>query len=232
MPSTYVRSASDEYRVLDEWDGGFGWQAHPEEFGARTSHAIDAADGVWLFDPLDTPEIDERIDALGEVAGVAVCSEYHARDADAFARRHDVPVTIPSWLSRIEDRIDTDTERTSGPVAGFELRRLRPLRAWRETIAYRADDETLYVPDFLSTHPKFTVGEERLGMPTFSRLSPPTDRLDCEPTRILLGHGEGLFEGAATALEETLSGARSRFPQALVRNLPGEIRAMAGALRD
>jgi hypothetical protein len=232
MPSPYERADSDGFRVVDEWDSGVGWQAHPEETGERTSHAVATEDGVWLFDPLDAPGIDERIADLGEVTGVLVCSDYHARDAAVFARRHGVPVTVPAWLSRIEARVDAPTERVRWSVAGFQLRRLRPLWAWRETVAYRERDGTLYVPDFLSTHAKFTAGTERLGMPTFSRLRPPRETLDCDPERILLGHGEGVFDDAAGVLESTLAGARDRFPQALVRNLPGEIRAMAGALRD
>lgn len=235
MPA-YDRTESDGFRELTAWEssvgGGFGWQAHPGEFGRRTSHAVETGEGVWLLDPLDAPGIEERIRELGEVVGVAVCSDYHARDADRFADRYDVPVAAPAWLSRVEARIEAPLQRVEGELAGFELRRLRPLRAWRETVLYRERDGTLYVPDFLSTHGKFTVGEERLGMPTFSRLSPPRETLDCAPERILCGHGEGVFGDATDALAGTLSGARRRFPRALVSNLPGELRAMSGALRD
>jgi len=234
--ATYDRSESDGFRELDRWDGtvggGFGWQAHPEEFGQRTSHAVAADSGVWLLDPLDAPGIDERIAKLGEVAGVAVCSDYHARDADVFARRYGVPVTVPSWLSRIESRVDAPVERVEGQLADFELRRLRPLYAWRETALFRERDGTLYVPDFLSAHAKFTVGEERLGMPTFSRLWPPREQFDCTPERILLGHGAGVFEDAGAVLAEAFAGARRRFPRALVSNLPGELRTMGAALWD
>jgi hypothetical protein len=231
MSVPYTRAASDGFRVVDDWDGGFGWQAHPDEPGERTSHAVAADEGVWLFDPLDAPGIDERIATLGDIAGVAVLADYHTRDAAALARRHDVPVTVPTWLSRVADRVDAPVDRVSGSVAGFELRRLRPLWAWRETVAYRERDGTLYVPDFLSTHAKFTAGDERLGLPTFSRLAPPRERLDCEPDRILLGHGTGIFTDATGTLRKTLRGARRRFPRALVWNLPGELRAMAGALQ-
>lgn len=236
MLSPYERTTSEEFRVVDEWESsvgrGFGWQAHPEEAGKRTSHAIPTGDGVWLFDPLDAPNIDERIEEIGEVAGVAVCSDYHTRAASVFARRHDVPVTVPAWLSRVDSRIDAPIERVDGRLAGFELRRLRPLWAWRETVAYRERDGTLYVPDFLSTHSKFTVSGERLGMPTFSRLDPPRERLAVTPERLLFGHGRGMFEEPAGRLAETLDRARSRFPKALVENFPKEIRVMLGALRD
>jgi len=48
---------------------------------------------------------------LGEVAGVAVLSEYHTRDAAEFARRHDVPVTVPTGLDRVADKLDAPTRR-------------------------------------------------------------------------------------------------------------------------
>ena len=53
----YDREDSNGYRVVDEWADGVGWQAHPEEGGLRTSHAIHTAEGVWLLDPLDAPGV-------------------------------------------------------------------------------------------------------------------------------------------------------------------------------
>jgi hypothetical protein len=227
---TYERGTSTDYREIDRWDGGVGWIAHPAEDGRRASHAVRTDEGVWLFDPLDAPGIDDLLAEFGPVVGVAVLADYHARDAGRFARRHDVPVTVPSWLRRVPNRLDAPLRRTSGPIAGFELRHLRPLYAWRESLAYRERDRTLYVPDYLSTHPKFTVGTERLGLPSLSRLSPSRGRFDgIDPQRVLVGHGEGVFEGAAGVLSETLDGARIRLPLALA-NLPAELRAMLGAL--
>lgn len=84
----------------------------------------------------------------------------------------------------------------------------------------------------MSSHEKFTVAGERLGMPTFSRLRPPREQFDCEPERILFGHGEGVHEAATDVLAASFDGARRRFLRALVANLPGELRAMLGALRD
>ena len=226
----FVRDDAAGYVVVDEWDGGFGWQPHPEEGGRRTSHAVRARDGVWLFDPLDAPGIDDRIEALGEVAGVAVLSSYHARDADAFARRREIPVTVPTWVQRAARRIEAPVDRVEDGVAGFELARLRPLRAWEEAVAYRPRDGTLYVPDFLAGE-KFTVGDERLGMPFLSRLAPPRERFEgYEPERILLGHGTGVFEDAGGVLSATMADARRRFPRALL-NAPTELWAMASALR-
>ena len=228
----YSRGEADNYRVVDEWDGGIGWQAHPEEGGVRTSHAIRTDGGVWLVDPLDAPGVTDCYDNLGEVAGVAVLAEYHARDAAAFADRHDVPVTVPTGLDRAVEQLDAPVRRVTDSLTGFELRRLNPLRAWRETVAYREGDGTLYVPDVCSSGETFTVGRERLGLNVLLRLWPPQDAFaGIDPDRILLGHGAGLHEDAADALNDALANARRRLPRALVSTAPRELRAMVDAAR-
>ena len=46
---------------VDESGAGFGWVAAEPDWMARTSHAL-AADGrVWLTDPVDFPELDDRV---------------------------------------------------------------------------------------------------------------------------------------------------------------------------
>jgi hypothetical protein len=256
----YDRSPADELGVVDRWADGVGWVAHPDEGGRRASHAVKPpeSDGVWILDPLDAPGVDDLLADLGDVVGVAVCSDYHARDAATFARRYDVPVTVPSWCERAGERIDApidrievatgagtgsngtgagasdgSPDRTDAAFGGFDLYPIRPLFAWHEVVAFRETDRTLYVPDYLSSHEKFCVGGERLGMPTVSRFSPPRDPFaGFEPERILFGHGEGILEGAEDALADALAGARRRLPRALLSNLPGEARAMLGAIRD
>ncbi|NHN47002.1 hypothetical protein G9464_05250 [Halostella sp. JP-L12] len=227
----YSRSPPTDPQVIDRWDGGVGWIAHPEEGGRRASHAVRGNDGVWLFDPIDAPGVDDLIADLGDVAGVAVLSSYHARDAGAFARRHDVSVRVPGWVNRVDDRIDAPITRIEGSVAGFELRELRPLRAWREAVAYREADGTLYVPDFLTTLPTFTVDGERIAMNVLNRLAPPRGTFEgLSPDRILFGHGGGVFEDATAALSASLANARRRFPRALLANGVAGLRAMVGAI--
>ncbi|RLM87986.1 hypothetical protein D3D02_13705 [Halobellus sp. Atlit-38R] len=86
----YDRRSPSEYEIVDRWDVGIGWLAHPNETGHRTSHAVVGADGgVWVIDPLDAPGIDEELAALGDIRGVLVCSNYHVRDADRFTTRHN-----------------------------------------------------------------------------------------------------------------------------------------------
>lgn len=231
----YERGDAEGFLVVDRWEHGVGWIAHPDEESRRTGHAVvdPSTEDVWLLDPLRAPGVDDLIgeQSVGRVAGVLVCSDYHVRDAEHFAEQYDVPVTVPASLDRAAGRIDRAVERTEGPVAGFEFRTLRPLYAWREVVAHRPADGTLYVPDFLTSCEPFLVGGERLAMPTLSRLRPPADRFaDLNLDRIVLGHGEGIFEDPEGALEEALTNARRRFPRALRTQFPRELRAFYGAL--
>lgn len=227
----YRRDRIPDYRVVDRWHRGVGWQAYPAEGGLRTSHAIaDPAGSVWLVDPLDAPGVADAYADLGEV--VAVLADYHARDAAVFAERHDVSVTVPTGLERVADMVDAPVRRVTDSLAGFELHRVSPLGALTETVAYRERDRTLYVPDVLSSGEPFTVGAERLGLNVFARLAPPrTTFSDFDPDRVLLGHGEGVFGDASAALDDTIRNARRRLPRALVSTAPRELTGMVAAVR-
>jgi hypothetical protein len=232
MP-VFEREESDGARITAEWDGGLSWIAHPEEDGQRSSHAINTADGVWLFDPLDAPNVDERIAPLGDVAGVAVLSCWHARDAGLFARRHDVPVYVPEWMSRIDDLVDAPIRRyTFAPAAEFRVISCRPFPNWEEVFWYHGPSGTLVVPDSLGTVDSFRVGDERLGLELLRRLQPPTELAGLDPERILVGHGPGLTDHPGSALREALDGAGWTFPAALLENGSESIRSILAAMRS
>lgn len=231
----YERGTPERTLVVDEWEGGFGWIAHPEEDSRRASHAVVGSDGVWLFDPIDVPGLNRAIASLGDVVGVAVLSNHHSRDADVFAERYDVPVTVPAWFDDVTDEFDAPVERVSDDIgaSGFTLRRVDPLPTWREGVAWRESDRTLYTADVVSTIPLSRVGDERIAPYLLSRLFPPRRVFaDLEPERIICGHGTGVFEDAATALDDALAGARSNFLPALFENGPEQVRAIWGAMRD
>ncbi len=231
----YERGPSERTLVVDEWEDGFGWIAHPDEAARRVSHAVAGDDGVWVFDPIDAPGLERPIASLGEVAGVAVLSNYHARDADVFADRYDVPVTVPEWFHDVTDTLDAPIERVSDELggSGFSLRRVDPLPTWREAVAWRESDRTLYTADILSTLPLYRTGDEQLATHLLCRLFPPRGVFaDLDPARIICGHGTGVFEDAAEALEDCLASARWNLPQALFENGPEQVRAMLGAIRD
>lgn len=230
----YERDSSARPLVVDEWDAGLGWIAHPDEDSRRASHAVLGDDGVWVFDPLDGPGVDPLISSLGDVAGVAVLSNYHSRDAATFADRYDVPVTVPQWFDGVADSLDVPVDRVTGDLggSGFSLRRADPLPTWREAIAWRESDQTLYTADLLSALPLYRVGDERLAPYLLCRLNPPASILDdVTPDRIICGHGTGVFEDADEALDDSLATARRGFPRALFENGPEQFRALLGAIQ-
>lgn len=234
MP-VYERSPATDIEVLHRWDGGCSWLAHPNEEGARASHAVTADDGVWVIDPVDAPGMDAVLDDLGEVVGVAVLCSHHARDAGTIANRYDVSVHVPQWMERVADRVDARIERYESTFgeSGFRITRIEPLSMWQEAIAYRESDGTLMIPDLLGTGPGYTVAGERLGVVLSHRLWPPRKTLSgLEPDRILLGHGEGVFDDASLALADALAGARKRFPRAIVTQFRTNIRLLTAAIND
>lgn len=240
MP-VFDRSTSTEAEIIDQWDGGFGWIAHPDEDGRRASHALRANDGVWIFDPLEAPEVYQRIAELGTVKGVVLLSSFHCRDTNQFADRYDVPVYLPSWMNRPTDEIEVPIKRYEAPPgewtelaeSGVSVRTIDSSFWWRETIAYHHTDGTLRVPDLLSPIPEFRMGDEQIGCYLFHRLSPPRNAFsDIDPDRILFGHGEGISEDCKETLDTTLTNARGYLPHALVFQLPHHLLAIGSAVRD
>lgn len=231
----YDRTEPRELSIVDEWERGFGWQVAPHEGAKRTSHAISTAEGVWVLDPLDGPNLDAKLSELGSVAGVAVCSDYHARDAGAVAIRHDVPVHIPDWCNRLAARLSgvpIVLERESLGETELYLHDVDPI-AWNEAAVLHEPSGLLYVADILGTGPGSVVGTERLGVMLTDRLAPPRRAFDgITPELIRCGHGTGIDERATAALRDALDGARRRFPRALIDCGPAQARGILGALLD
>lgn len=201
-------------REIDRWEGGVGWIAYPEEDLQRASHALATDRGVWLVDPVDAEGVEDLYSGLGEVTGVVVALDRHKRDAALFADRHDVPVYVPEWMrSAVEADLGAPVETFADRLPGTDYRAIRVVdnRFWKE-VAF-TDGETLLVPEALGTVDFFLAGEERLGVQPVLRAFPPRDALGgLSPERILVGHGEGVFEGASEALADALSGSRRRMP--------------------
>ncbi len=192
-------------RLVDEWDGGFGWMC--DERMERTSHALVVEGGVWLIDPVDEPELEGRIRALGEPAGVLQLLDRHERGCAAWGRRLGVE------HRRAWEGID----------APFKVLHVRSRRFWREVALWEPSQRTLISADALGTLPFFRAPHERIGVHPLVRPFPPRALRDVEPQRIFVGHGEGVTDAAASALHDTLSHAR--------RRLPGALRAAVSATR-
>ncbi|WP_227354157.1 hypothetical protein [Haladaptatus salinisoli] len=208
-------SPPTEYREIDRWDGGVGWVAHPDESMQRASHALAVDDGVWLVDPLDAPGIDDLLAELGDVEGVVVLLDRHVRDAEAFARRYDVPLYLPTWLRRSPSEVAVRRFETSLADTGFRALRLFDNPAWQEAALYDEASGTLVVPESVGTADYYRTARERLGVHPAIRLLPPDELRGLTPRRILVSHGAGVFDDAPAALADALDGSRRRYPALL-----------------
>jgi hypothetical protein len=195
-------------RICDETAFGFGWIGSEPESLQRASHAL-AADGrVWLVDPVEGPEIEERIRALGEPAGVLQLLDRHARDCAVLAGR----LGVRHWRLPF------------GGVPGspFEVRRVLSIPGWRELALWWEAEAVLVCAEAVGTVPYFRAPAEPLGVHPFLRLYQPRalrDMAKClAPGHVLVGHGEGIHgDAAAAALAGAVGGARRATP-AWLRN--------------
>lgn len=209
------KGGSERLREIDRWDGGVGWFAYPDERMERASHALVVDGDVWVADPVDAPGVDELLADLGDVAGVVVCLDRHKRDAAAVATRHDVPVSVPKWMTGVASQLAAPVERVDGELGdtGYRVLRVRTstVPPWQEAALYHESAGTLLVPESVGTASYFLAGDERLGVHPMLRPFPPRDALGgLSPDRVLVGHGAGVFTDATAALDDALSGSRRR----------------------
>lgn len=184
-----------EWTPVDEWEGGFGWSQ--DELMRRTSHALLVEGRVWLIDPVDVPELGERVRALGDPAGVLQLLDRHERGCAAWAERLGVP-HLRAW-------------ETLG-AAPFKVLPVRNRRWWHEVALWEPRQRTLVCADALGTVAYFCAPGERLGVHPLVRPFPPRALGRVAPERILCGHGAGVHENATAALQEALHTARRRLP--------------------
>ena len=190
-------------RFCDEQEFGFGW-LDDEERMQRASHALVADGGVWVIDPVEWPEAEDRIRALGEPRGVLQLLDRHDRDCAGAAARLGVPHHV------------VPTGKLAG--APFEFLRVSRNRLWQEVALWWPDARVLACADALGTIPFFRASDERLGVHPLLRLRPPKALRRVYPEHVLTGHGEGVHENAAAALHEALRTSRRRLP-GVVRNV-------------
>lgn len=190
-------------RFCDDADWGFGWIERGRT--QRTSHALLKEGRVWIVDPVDGEDVDERIRALGEPGGVIQLLDRHDRDCAAFAERFGVPHHVVPL----------------GRLAGvpFEFLLVRKGRLWKETALWWEGEGVLCVADALGTLPFFCAPGETLGVHPLLRPIPPRKRLGgVSPRHVLCGHGEGVHgDQAEAAFREALNTARRGLPRLVVR---------------
>ncbi|ELZ12457.1 hypothetical protein C478_10286 [Natrinema thermotolerans DSM 11552] len=205
-----------EFREIDRFDGGVGWIAHPDERMQRASHALEIDGEVWVIDPVDAEGLDDLLAEFGDVAGVVVGLDRHKRDAATIANRHDVPVYLPEWFNGVTGDIDAAVARFDDELSDTGLRAITVVdnRFWQEVALYNPTDGTLMVPESVGSVDYFLTGDETLGVHPALRLKPPRSALrGVAPERVLVGHGAGVMENAATVLEAALSRSRKRAPR-------------------
>ena len=187
-------------RFCDELPFGFGWIAEHPHHLQRASHAL-ADDGqVWLVDPIDALELDERVRVLGQPVGVIQLLDRHARDSVALARRWGVPLHHAPAVGV-----------TGSP---FQVLRAVNLPFWRELALWWPERKTLAVADALGTASYFLGPGERLAVHPLLRLLPPRVLGRFEVEHVLCGHGEGVHgDDAAPVVREALRRSRRGIPR-------------------
>lgn len=198
---------------VDDWENGFGWIARPDERMLRTSHAF-VDEGVYLVDPLDAENLDQKIREYGEVKGIVILFSRHVRDSEKLAEKYDCPVYVPKWFER---SLDTDVKKISGkiPGTGWQIHNVIDSRISKEAALYHEETETLIVADSLGTAKHQRGSGEKLGMSPLYRLNPPKKLLEFEPERVFCGHGEGIDEDASKEIEKTIRKGRLKTLSAL-----------------
>jgi hypothetical protein len=190
-----------ELSFCDEIDGGFGWQV--DERMQRTSHALAAHDGVWIFDPIAWGPALERIAELGTPAGVVQLLDRHKRDCAEVAAHFG----IPHYAVPVQGI----------PASGLEVITVAASRFWTESAVWVPYRQALVCADALGTAPYFRAGNEPLAVHPLLRLKPPRVLGRYEPQHVLCGHGAGVHgPDAAEALREALRTSRRRLPRAWV----------------
>jgi hypothetical protein len=175
----------------------------------RSAHALRADGQVWLIDPFEDAVALGTAGELGRPAAVIQLLDRHNRDCSQIAQRLEVPLLrVPSAI----------------PDSPFEVISVVSQRWWREVALWWEQERTLVVAEAVGTSPMFTLGR-RVGLHPLLRLTPPRSALSGRHAeRLLVGHGNTIESGAAPALNEALSSARSDIPQ-LVLKLPSLVRA-------
>lgn len=216
-----IRSPAEEVTVIKRWEDGLTWMAYPEAQMQRASQALVVDDEVWVVDPLDGGNLDEELAGLGTVAGVVVLGSEHHRHADRLAARHDVPIHLPKWFEEEAKDYEADVIQFTDELAqtGFEAIKLKE-GFWQEAGLYHPDRRTLAVSDTFMTG-LFTAQPGRVELFPPARFDPPYEAIEgLAADRLLVGHGEPVFEDVEEQIERALAMEYRSTPTAVIMSLP------------
>ena len=202
--------ADEKISFCDQTPFSLGWIAAEPALLERASHALATDRGVWLVDPVFSPEAQARVRALGEPAGVLQLVDRHDRDCALFAQRLGVP------LHRVP--------RGGVPGSPFDVPTVLNVPWWREVALWWAAERVLVCSEALGTVSYFRAPDEALGVHPLLRLYQPRALRaiagSLAPEHVLVGHGHGIHgEAAAPALARAVHGARQATPRWLRHQL-------------
>lgn len=157
-----------------------------------------------MIDPVDVEGLDRRIEALGSPVAVLQLLDRHARDCAALAERLGVP----------HHEVPFDGVANSP----FESVEVVHNRLWKEVALWWPERKALIVAEAVGSADYFKAGEEAIGTHPVMRFRPPRNQLNAyDPDHLLTGHGTGMHgDGTASALHNSLAGARRGIPKAIV----------------
>jgi len=179
----------------------------------RASHALEADGEVWVVDPVDAVGIDELFAEFGDVAGVVLLLDRHARRR----RNREPPRGLgprPRWMSGVAEEVDAPVEPLHARAGDTEygVHQVVDLPFWQEAALYGEETGTLVVPEALGTG---RLLPQRHRAP---RRPPDASAVPAEETRSALARADprrarrGVLDDATDALVDALGGSRSRAP--------------------
>lgn len=195
--------------------GMLTWIASDPGFMQRASHALSDGARTWLVDPVDHPDVRERLAGLPPVADVLQLLDRHGRDCAGIARDLGVPLRI--------------TPRDAVPGAPFRVIVVRRVRGWHESALWWDARAALVVAEAVGTPPYFRSRPEQvIGPHPMMRLVPPRMLQGFPARHVLTGHGRPVHRDDAGALvDDCIAHARASAPRWLLSLATGSVRRAA-----
>jgi hypothetical protein len=194
---------------VDESEVGITWVQ--DEAMARASHALVSDGRVWIIDPVDDPEVMDRIAGRGTPVAVLQLLDRHNRDGEQVADRFGVP------LVKLPDELRGTPFQSIDVVNN---------RLWKEKALWWQAEQTLIVAEAIGTNPMACPSDAGAGVHIGLRMTPPKQALGTYlPRHLLVGHGDPIHGPKATkALQQAIDRSRRDLPKAMLK-MPGALRS-------